>query len=80
MIVNDNVIDLVIEPGEKPGEPAKVTARPESAYYQVDALDQHRFGQVDAADSIFADFAHAIRRPRQGAGGRQAAGADPDRR
>ncbi|HUR56038.1 MAG TPA: D-alanyl-D-alanine carboxypeptidase, partial [Gemmataceae bacterium] len=38
IIVNDNVIDVVIEPGAKPGDPAKVTARPESAAYHMDAV------------------------------------------
>ena len=38
MIINDNAIDILVEPGEKPGDPAKVTTRPESAFYQVDAL------------------------------------------
>jgi D-alanyl-D-alanine carboxypeptidase/D-alanyl-D-alanine-endopeptidase (penicillin-binding protein 4) len=38
MLVNDNVVDVIITPGEKPGDPAKVTTRPESAFYQMDAL------------------------------------------
>jgi serine-type D-Ala-D-Ala carboxypeptidase/endopeptidase (penicillin-binding protein 4) len=38
IIVNDNVVDVVIEPGAKPGDPAKVTARPESAAYHMDAV------------------------------------------
>jgi serine-type D-Ala-D-Ala carboxypeptidase/endopeptidase (penicillin-binding protein 4) len=38
ILVNDNVVDIVIEPGAKEGEPAKVTTRPETAFYQVDAL------------------------------------------
>jgi D-alanyl-D-alanine carboxypeptidase/D-alanyl-D-alanine-endopeptidase (penicillin-binding protein 4) len=37
MIVNDNVIDIVVSSGKKPGEPATVRMRPESAYYQMDA-------------------------------------------
>jgi D-alanyl-D-alanine carboxypeptidase/D-alanyl-D-alanine-endopeptidase (penicillin-binding protein 4) len=37
VVVNDNVIDIVIEPGAKAGDPAKVTARPESAAYHMDA-------------------------------------------
>jgi D-alanyl-D-alanine carboxypeptidase/D-alanyl-D-alanine-endopeptidase (penicillin-binding protein 4) len=36
MIVNDNAIDVLVEPGEKPGDDAKVTTRPKSAFYQVD--------------------------------------------
>jgi D-alanyl-D-alanine carboxypeptidase/D-alanyl-D-alanine-endopeptidase (penicillin-binding protein 4) len=38
IMVNDNVVDILVEPGAKEGEPAKVTTRPESAFYQVDAL------------------------------------------
>jgi D-alanyl-D-alanine carboxypeptidase/D-alanyl-D-alanine-endopeptidase (penicillin-binding protein 4) len=38
MIINDNAIDILIEPGEKAGDPAKVTTRPESAFYQADAV------------------------------------------
>lgn len=36
VIVNDNVIDLLIEPGKEPGDPAKVTLRPETAYVRAD--------------------------------------------
>jgi D-alanyl-D-alanine carboxypeptidase/D-alanyl-D-alanine-endopeptidase (penicillin-binding protein 4) len=38
MMLNDNVIDVLVEPGEKAGDAARVTTRPESAFYQVDAL------------------------------------------
>ncbi len=38
IVVNDNLIDILIEPGAKAGDPAKVTTRPETAFYQVDAL------------------------------------------
>jgi D-alanyl-D-alanine carboxypeptidase/D-alanyl-D-alanine-endopeptidase (penicillin-binding protein 4) len=38
IIVNDNVVDVVIEPGAKAGDPAKVTTRPETAFYQVDSV------------------------------------------
>ncbi|HJZ55285.1 MAG TPA: D-alanyl-D-alanine carboxypeptidase/D-alanyl-D-alanine-endopeptidase [Gemmataceae bacterium] len=38
IVVNDNVVDVIIQPGTKPGDPAKVTTRPESAFYHVDAL------------------------------------------
>ncbi|MBA4064327.1 MAG: D-alanyl-D-alanine carboxypeptidase/D-alanyl-D-alanine-endopeptidase [Isosphaera sp.] len=37
ILVNDNVVDIVVEPGEKEGDPARVTARPESAAYHMDA-------------------------------------------
>lgn len=38
ILVNDNVIDIIITPGAKPGDPAQVTSRPETAFYQIDAL------------------------------------------
>ena len=38
IVVNDNVIDLLIEPGAKSGDPAKVTLRPKTAFFQVDSL------------------------------------------
>jgi D-alanyl-D-alanine carboxypeptidase/D-alanyl-D-alanine-endopeptidase (penicillin-binding protein 4) len=38
IMVNDNVVDIVITPGAKEGEAAKVTTRPESGFYQVDSL------------------------------------------
>jgi serine-type D-Ala-D-Ala carboxypeptidase/endopeptidase (penicillin-binding protein 4) len=37
MIVNDNVVDLIVTPGKKPGESAKIRMRPETAYFQLDA-------------------------------------------
>ncbi len=36
--VNDNLIDVIVTPGEKEGEPAKVTTRPETAFFNVDAV------------------------------------------
>lgn len=37
IIVNDNLIDIVITPATA-GEPARVTSRPETALYQIDAV------------------------------------------
>lgn len=37
ILVNDNVIDIIIEPGPSAGDPAKVTTRPQSAAFQMDA-------------------------------------------
>jgi D-alanyl-D-alanine carboxypeptidase/D-alanyl-D-alanine-endopeptidase (penicillin-binding protein 4) len=37
LVVNDNVVDVVITPGAKAGEPAKVTHRPQSVLMSVDA-------------------------------------------
>lgn len=37
ILVNDNVIDILVEPGAKAGDPAKVTARPTSDAYHMDA-------------------------------------------
>jgi len=36
--VNDNVVDILVTPGPNVGDPAKVTTRPASAFYQADAL------------------------------------------
>lgn len=36
--VNDNVVDVVVTPGAKEGDPAKVTTRPETSFYTIDAL------------------------------------------
>lgn len=38
IVVNDNVIDITVTAGAKPGDPATVTARPESAAYHMDAV------------------------------------------
>ena len=38
IMVNDNVVDVVVTPGEKEGDPAKVVTRPETCFYQVDAV------------------------------------------
>ncbi len=38
VVVNDNVIDVVVTPGEKEGDPARVTVRPETSFYTVDAV------------------------------------------
>jgi D-alanyl-D-alanine carboxypeptidase/D-alanyl-D-alanine-endopeptidase (penicillin-binding protein 4) len=37
IIVNDNVIDLVITPADRTGEPASVRMQPENSYLQMDA-------------------------------------------
>lgn len=57
--VNDNVIDVVVEPGPKEGEPAKVTTRPETALIQVDAL------VATAAEDAKADIQLAAVGPNQ---------------
>ena len=38
IVVNDNVIDIAVEPGAEPGDAAKVTTRPETAFFHVDSL------------------------------------------
>ena len=38
MMVNDNVIDLLIEPGEHVGDPAKIAVRPPTAYLRPDMV------------------------------------------
>lgn len=37
IIVNDNVVDVIVESGSSPGEPARVTMRPETGFYTMDA-------------------------------------------
>jgi serine-type D-Ala-D-Ala carboxypeptidase/endopeptidase (penicillin-binding protein 4) len=37
LMVNDNIIDVIVTPGEKDGDPATVKTRPESVFLQVDA-------------------------------------------
>lgn len=36
--VNDNVVDVVVTPGKKEGDRARVATRPKTSFYQVDAL------------------------------------------
>jgi D-alanyl-D-alanine carboxypeptidase/D-alanyl-D-alanine-endopeptidase (penicillin-binding protein 4) len=38
IVVNDNLIDVVVTPGPKEGDPAKVATRPETAFFGVDAV------------------------------------------
>jgi D-alanyl-D-alanine carboxypeptidase/D-alanyl-D-alanine-endopeptidase (penicillin-binding protein 4) len=38
IMVNDNLVDLLVTPGAKEGEPAKVVMRPETSFYTLDAL------------------------------------------
>lgn len=38
IMVNDNVLDIVVMPGEKPGAPAKITVRPDTRYFPIDAV------------------------------------------
>ena len=38
IVVNDNVVDLLITPAPRPGEPATVRAIPDTAYYAIDAV------------------------------------------
>jgi serine-type D-Ala-D-Ala carboxypeptidase/endopeptidase (penicillin-binding protein 4) len=37
IIVNDNVLDIIVTPGAKPGDRARVRMRPETAYYQMES-------------------------------------------
>ena len=37
VVVNDNVIDIVVRPGKKPGDRAEVKMHPETAFIQMDA-------------------------------------------
>jgi D-alanyl-D-alanine carboxypeptidase/D-alanyl-D-alanine-endopeptidase (penicillin-binding protein 4) len=37
IVVNDNVVDIMVSPGTKVGDPAKLLVRPETALIQIDA-------------------------------------------
>jgi D-alanyl-D-alanine carboxypeptidase/D-alanyl-D-alanine-endopeptidase (penicillin-binding protein 4) len=37
ILINDNVVDLIVTPGKKAGDPGTVKMRPETAYVQMDA-------------------------------------------
>jgi D-alanyl-D-alanine carboxypeptidase/D-alanyl-D-alanine-endopeptidase (penicillin-binding protein 4) len=50
ILVNDNVIDLIITPGAKEGDPATVKMRPETQYFQMDA--DVRTGKEDGGTMI----------------------------
>jgi D-alanyl-D-alanine carboxypeptidase/D-alanyl-D-alanine-endopeptidase (penicillin-binding protein 4) len=50
IMVNDNVVDVCVTPGAKSGEPATVTMRPETGYFQMDAVVTT--GNPDAEPSL----------------------------
>jgi D-alanyl-D-alanine carboxypeptidase/D-alanyl-D-alanine-endopeptidase (penicillin-binding protein 4) len=50
IVVNDNVVDLIVTPGEKEGDPATVKIRPETAYLQLDA--DVRTGKAGSSTTI----------------------------
>jgi D-alanyl-D-alanine carboxypeptidase/D-alanyl-D-alanine-endopeptidase (penicillin-binding protein 4) len=53
VVLNDNVLDLVVTPGEKKGDPAKVTVTPASKLVTVDA-DLETGGKLDAAAVVWS--------------------------
>jgi D-alanyl-D-alanine carboxypeptidase/D-alanyl-D-alanine-endopeptidase (penicillin-binding protein 4) len=59
MIINDNLIDLTITPGER-GSMAKVTWRPQSALVQVDARVETVAAGEPVTTAIRAGSGHAI--------------------
>jgi PBP4 family serine-type D-alanyl-D-alanine carboxypeptidase len=46
MVVNDNVIDLVVKPGAKPGDPVEVHVSPETSY--VHFVNEMKTGAADS--------------------------------
>lgn len=38
IVVNDNLVDILVTPGAKEGDPAKVVMRPETSYFNMDAV------------------------------------------
>jgi len=65
VLVNDNVIDVLIAPGDAPGKPALVATRPESVFVQVDARVQ-----TTAAGAPFVEVIAANPSPIAGSGAR----------
>ena len=53
ILVNDNVVDVIVTPGEKTETPAVVKMRPETAYLQMDA--DVRTAKESSAASIFVE-------------------------
>jgi len=50
IILNDNMLDVIVKPGAKPGDRAKVTFRPETAAITMDA--EVTTGEADGATAI----------------------------
>ena len=59
MMVNDNLIDLIVTPGE-PGSMAKVTWRPQSALVQVDARVETVAAGESVSTTLRAGSGHSI--------------------
>ena len=57
IILNDNMLDVVVKPGAKPGDRAVVTFRPETAAITMDA--EVTTGDPDGATSIYLSSAGA---------------------
>ncbi len=51
IVVNDNVVDVLVTPAEKAGEPAKISVRPETSFVQMDAqvatIEEGKEARVD---------------------------------
>jgi len=68
--INDNVVDVIVTPGAKAGEPATVRTRPETAFFQVDAqvstTDEKAKAQVEVLSVVPNHFAVRGRVPAAG--------------
>jgi len=54
IVVNDNVLDLIVTPAAHEGEPAKVTTRPETAFFQVDSTVNTGSAKAEANLQVLA--------------------------
>jgi D-alanyl-D-alanine carboxypeptidase/D-alanyl-D-alanine-endopeptidase (penicillin-binding protein 4) len=54
IMVNDNVLDIIVTPSKTEGEPAKVTTRPETAFFQVDSAVRTGGAKAEANVQVLA--------------------------
>lgn len=50
IVVNDNVIDVVVRPGEKEGDPVHLEVAPKTAYVQI--INQATTGKADSSENL----------------------------
>jgi D-alanyl-D-alanine carboxypeptidase/D-alanyl-D-alanine-endopeptidase (penicillin-binding protein 4) len=60
IMVNDNVVDALVRPAEKVGEPAQITMRPETSYVQLEAQVSTVAAEKTAQISIEATGPHSF--------------------
>ncbi len=50
IVVNDNVIDVIVNPGQKEGDPVKLQVSPKTAYVQI--INQATTGKADSTSNL----------------------------